>query len=86
MIPVREQNEFRFNVYTMKDGQLTLHEIDAKTGRETNQRPTNAIAELGMSRFVGHEEMGGQQQQQPMPPRGGDRRVNSPIRSGVWVS
>jgi hypothetical protein len=55
-----------------------LHEIDAKTGRETNQRPTNAIAELGMSRFVGHEEMGGQQQQQPMPPRGGDRP--SPIR------
>ncbi len=57
VIPVmHQQGDMHFNVYTIKDGQLTLTMIDCKTGRMAGQRQTNQIAELSMTRYVGHEE------------------------------
>lgn len=68
VIPVRSSSGLRYNVYTTQDGQLTLHEIDARTGQSLGQHMANAITELSMSRYAGHEEMGGPP---PWQPRGG---------------
>jgi len=71
VIPVRDEGNVQFNVYTSQEGQLTLFEIDAKTGRVIKQQMTNTIAELTTTRYAGHEEMGGQQQ--PPQQRGGQQ-------------
>jgi uncharacterized membrane protein YkoI len=61
VIPLKNpQGEFTFQVYTLKDGQLSQFTIDAKTGKLISTHPANEIAELTTTHYAGHEEMGGE--------------------------
>lgn len=79
VIPIRNpQNEFSFQVYTLKDGQLAQSTIDAKNGKVLSSHPVNEIVELSRTRYAGHEEMGGQQPEGTKPPQPDRPQPNRP--------